>query len=75
VGEPFQGTIRFVPRCAAPGADAAPPLTGPDPHRQRDVRAFDIDSVDIYKSFRPGDLVKAEVVRARAVSAPGARWT
>jgi exosome complex component CSL4 len=30
--------------------------------RQRDVRAFDIDSVELYKSFRPGDLVRAQVL-------------
>jgi exosome complex component CSL4 len=30
--------------------------------RQRDVRAFDIDSVEIYKSFRPADLVRAQVL-------------
>ncbi len=30
--------------------------------RTRDVRSFDIDSVQIYRSFRPGDLVRAEVV-------------
>lgn len=30
--------------------------------RARDVRAFDIDSVQIYRSFRPGDIVRAEVI-------------
>lgn len=30
--------------------------------RQRDVRAFDVDSVEMYKSFRPSDLVKAQVL-------------
>ena len=34
------------------------------PHlcRSQDVRAVDMDKVEIYKSFRPGDIVKAEVI-------------
>lgn len=30
--------------------------------RQRDVRSFEIDSVEIYKSYRPNDVVRAQVV-------------
>jgi exosome complex component CSL4 len=30
--------------------------------RQRDIRAHDIDSVEVYKCFRPNDLVKAQVL-------------
>lgn len=30
--------------------------------RVQDVRATEIDKVEIYKSFRPGDIVTAEVV-------------
>jgi exosome complex component CSL4 len=30
--------------------------------RARDVRAFEIDSVVMHKSFRPGDVVRAEVL-------------
>ena len=30
--------------------------------RQRDVRAFDVDAVEIYKSFRPADIVRAVVL-------------
>lgn len=30
--------------------------------RSRDVRAFEIDSVEMYKSYRPGDIVRAEVL-------------
>ncbi len=30
--------------------------------RKEDVRAFDIDSVEIYKCFRPGDVVRAAVI-------------
>jgi len=30
--------------------------------RQRDVRSFDIDSVEMYKCFRPMDLVRAQVL-------------
>uniref|UniRef100_A0A7S2VUI8 S1 motif domain-containing protein n=1 Tax=Norrisiella sphaerica TaxID=552664 RepID=A0A7S2VUI8_9EUKA len=30
--------------------------------RARDVRAFDVDTVQIYDSFRPGDIVRAEVL-------------
>ncbi|CAK0748820.1 hypothetical protein CVIRNUC_001862 [Coccomyxa viridis] len=30
--------------------------------RQQDVRATEIDKVEIYSSFRPGDLVRAQVV-------------
>ncbi|PKU65740.1 hypothetical protein MA16_Dca018530 [Dendrobium catenatum] len=30
--------------------------------RQQDVRATEIDKVDMYQSFRPGDIVKAEVL-------------
>ncbi|KAL0927673.1 hypothetical protein M5K25_001871 [Dendrobium thyrsiflorum] len=29
---------------------------------QQDVRATEIDKVDMYQSFRPGDIVKAEVL-------------
>eukprot|EP00465_Bigelowiella_longifila_P004616 CAMPEP_0185255460 /NCGR_PEP_ID=MMETSP1359-20130426/4497_1 /TAXON_ID=552665 /ORGANISM="Bigelowiella longifila, Strain CCMP242" /LENGTH=209 /DNA_ID=CAMNT_0027839371 /DNA_START=16 /DNA_END=645 /DNA_ORIENTATION=+ len=29
--------------------------------RTKDVRAFDIDAVQIYQSYRPGDIVRAEV--------------
>lgn len=30
--------------------------------RARDVREFEVDSVEIYKSFRPGDIVKAKII-------------
>lgn len=30
--------------------------------RRQDVRATEIDKVEIYKSFRPGDIVRAEVI-------------
>eukprot|EP01098_Paradermamoeba_levis_P005986 TRINITY_DN2500_c0_g1_i1.p1 TRINITY_DN2500_c0_g1~~TRINITY_DN2500_c0_g1_i1.p1 ORF type:complete len:164 (-),score=40.27 TRINITY_DN2500_c0_g1_i1:379-870(-) len=30
--------------------------------RVQDVRATEIDKVEIYKSFRPGDIVRAEVI-------------
>jgi hypothetical protein len=33
-------------------------------HSREDVRALDIDGVEIHKSFRPGDIVRASVVRA-----------
>jgi len=36
------------------------PLTGII--RARDVRAFDVDNVEIYKCFRPGDIVRAVVL-------------
>jgi exosome complex RNA-binding protein Csl4 len=29
--------------------------------RSRDIRQFDVDTVDVYESFRPGDIVHAEV--------------
>ncbi len=32
--------------------------------RLQDVRATELDKVEIYKSFRPGDIVTAEVVRS-----------
>ncbi len=31
-------------------------------NRKEDVRAFDIDSVEIYKCFRPGDVLRAAVI-------------
>lgn len=31
-------------------------------YRQQDVRATEIDKVDMHSSFRPGDIVKAVVV-------------
>lgn len=31
-------------------------------NRQQDVRATEIDKVDMYLSFRPGDIVRALVV-------------
>jgi len=30
--------------------------------RQQDVRATEIDKVDMYTSFRPGDIIRAEVL-------------
>ena len=30
--------------------------------RQQDVRAMEIDKVDLYESFRPGDVIQAQVV-------------
>jgi len=30
--------------------------------KQQDVRSTEIDKVEIYKSFRPGDIVQAEVI-------------
>jgi len=30
--------------------------------RPRDCRAFDVDSVEVYKCFRPGDIVRAHVL-------------
>ncbi|GAB5358072.1 hypothetical protein AAMO2058_000427500 [Amorphochlora amoebiformis] len=36
--------------------------TFPGTIRPRDVRAFDIDNVQLYQSFRPGDVVRAEVI-------------
>mmetsp|Transcript_10078 Transcript_10078/g.11468 ORF Transcript_10078/g.11468 Transcript_10078/m.11468 type:complete len:196 (-) Transcript_10078:181-768(-) len=30
--------------------------------RKHDVRQFDVDAVEIYKSFRPGDVVRAQVI-------------
>eukprot|EP00005_Dracoamoeba_jomungandri_P010098 CAMPEP_0174267734 /NCGR_PEP_ID=MMETSP0439-20130205/34748_1 /TAXON_ID=0 /ORGANISM="Stereomyxa ramosa, Strain Chinc5" /LENGTH=185 /DNA_ID=CAMNT_0015355413 /DNA_START=23 /DNA_END=580 /DNA_ORIENTATION=- len=30
--------------------------------RKQDVRATEVDKVEIYKSFRPGDIVRAEVI-------------
>lgn len=30
--------------------------------RQQDVRATEIDKVDVHTSFRPGDIIRAEVV-------------
>jgi len=32
--------------------------------RKEDVRATDRDRVEIFKSFRPGDIVLAKVVRS-----------
>jgi hypothetical protein len=36
----------------------------PIDHSREDVRALDIDGVEIHKAFRPGDIVRASVVRA-----------
>lgn len=36
--------------------------TFPGTIRTRDVREFEIDSVEIHKSFRPGDIVRATVI-------------
>ena len=33
--------------------------------RQQDVRATEIDKVDMYQSYRPGDIVRAVVVSLR----------
>ena len=33
--------------------------------RQQDVRATEIDKVDMYQSYRPGDIVRALVVSLR----------
>jgi hypothetical protein len=33
--------------------------------RQQDVRATEIDKVDMYQSYRPGDIVRAMVVSFR----------
>jgi len=30
--------------------------------RKRDVRKFDVDSVEIYKSYRPADIIRAQVI-------------
>uniref|UniRef100_A0A6A7GA45 Nucleic acid-binding, OB-fold-like protein isoform 1 n=1 Tax=Hirondellea gigas TaxID=1518452 RepID=A0A6A7GA45_9CRUS len=30
--------------------------------RQQDVRSHNIDAVEIYSSFRPGDIIKAEII-------------
>ncbi len=30
--------------------------------RKRDVRKFEVDAVEMYRSFRPGDIVRAEVI-------------
>eukprot|EP00455_Lapot_gusevi_P000405 TRINITY_DN10190_c0_g1_i1.p1 TRINITY_DN10190_c0_g1~~TRINITY_DN10190_c0_g1_i1.p1 ORF type:complete len:238 (-),score=20.48 TRINITY_DN10190_c0_g1_i1:19-651(-) len=30
--------------------------------RREDVRAFEVDAVEIYKSFRPGDIIRAQVI-------------
>eukprot|EP01137_Pigoraptor_chileana_P002587 Opistho-2@41649 len=39
----------------------------PRQFRSQDVRATEKDSVEIYKCFRPGDIVAAEVVSACTV--------
>ncbi len=31
-------------------------------NRQQDVRSTEVDKVEIYKCFRPGDIIKAEVI-------------
>lgn len=36
--------------------------TFPGTIRPRDVQEFDIDNVEIFKSFRPGDIVRATVI-------------
>jgi len=36
--------------------------TFPGTIRKRDVRKFEVDSVEMYKSFRPGDIVRADVI-------------
>ena len=38
------------------------PNTFPGQIRARDVREFEVDTVEIYKSFRPGDIVKAKII-------------
>jgi exosome complex RNA-binding protein Csl4 len=38
--------------------------------RQQDVRATEIDKVDMYQSYRPGDIVRALVVSFRGISCP-----
>ncbi len=30
--------------------------------RKEDVRLVEIDKVELYKSFRPGDIIEAEVI-------------
>jgi exosome complex component CSL4 len=35
------------------------------------VRATEVDKVEIYKSFRPGDIVSAEIVRSHLPSIGG----
>lgn len=42
--------------------------------RKRDVRSFDIDNVEIYKSFRPGDIIRAKVVSNQPVVSLKAGW-
>ena len=37
-------------------------MLDPMPCRLQDVRATEVDKLDLYDCFRPGDLVKAEVV-------------
>lgn len=38
------------------------PNTFPGQVRARDVREFEVDSVEIYKSFKPGDIIKAKII-------------
>jgi len=35
--------------------------------KKQDVRATEIDKVEIVRCFRPGDIVRAEVVRVQLV--------
>jgi len=42
--------------------NATPSETFPGTIRTRDVREFEIDTVEIHKSFRPGDIVRATVI-------------
>lgn len=53
--ESFNGVIRYVVALTA-----RPSLIQLD--RLQDVRATETDKIEIYKSFRPGDIVSAEVV-------------
>ncbi|KAM0905154.1 hypothetical protein ACQ4PT_017585 [Festuca glaucescens] len=52
-------SVRRVRSPAA--AESCPPLPAP-PTRQQDVRATEIDKVDMYQSYRPGDIVRALVL-------------
>lgn len=55
---PRQATVKILCIGDIPLANDFPAII-----RQHDVRQTQTDEVEIYKCFRPGDIVRAEVVR------------
>jgi exosome complex component CSL4 len=53
-------SVAYVSILCVGGALLAEPFQGTI--RERDVRSFEVDDVDMYKSYRPGDVVRAKVI-------------